>query len=67
MFLFTHQRSHWSHADVNAAHLSTIATTSAMLNGLKDESDGAVWDQFDRRYRPILYGFARRLGMYESD
>jgi RNA polymerase sigma-70 factor (ECF subfamily) len=67
MFQFTHHRNKWSCSDVNSLHTSTVATTSAMLNGLKDENDRTVWDQFDRRYRPILYGFARRFGLDETD
>lgn len=53
--------------DVGYAPVSSVATTSAMLRGLKNEDDSAVWDEFDRRYRPILYGFARRLGADEAD
>ena len=42
-------------------------TTSALLDGLHDESNHTVWEEFDRRYRPILLRFARRLGLDEND
>ncbi len=42
-------------------------TTSALLEGLFNADDYAVWQEFDRRYRPILFGFARRLGVDEID
>jgi RNA polymerase sigma-70 factor (ECF subfamily) len=37
------------------------------LDGLHDESDRQVWAEFDRRYRPILLGFARQLGLDDND
>ncbi len=47
--------------------LSQTATTTTLLEGLKDESASTIWDEFDRRYRTILYGFARRLGLDDTD
>lgn len=47
--------------------LLETTTTSALLDGLRNESDRGVWDEFDRRYRPILLGFASRLGLDEHD
>ncbi len=38
-----------------------------MLDGLADERNDAVWTQFDERYRPILIGFARSLGLPADD
>jgi RNA polymerase sigma-70 factor (ECF subfamily) len=42
-------------------------TTTALLNNLHDSENEAAWKQFDDRYRPILIGFARRLGLSEAD
>ena len=42
-------------------------TTTALLNSLHDGDNEAAWRQFDDRYRPILIGFARRLGLPEAD
>ena len=42
-------------------------TTTALLNNLHDSDNEAAWREFDDRYRPILIGFARRLGMGEAD
>lgn len=42
-------------------------TTTALLNNLHDSENEAAWREFDERYRPILIGFSRRLGMGEAD
>lgn len=42
-------------------------TTTALLAALHDSSNAAAWEQFDRRYRPILVGFARSCGLAEHD
>ena len=42
-------------------------TTTTMLEGLHDPENAELWEAFDRRYRPILVGFARNLGVGEVD
>jgi RNA polymerase sigma factor (sigma-70 family) len=42
-------------------------TTTQMLEGLADEQNDDVWSRFDERYRPILIGFARSLGLPADD
>ncbi len=42
-------------------------TTTAMLEGLHDAGNERVWSDFDERYRPILIGFARSLGLSDAD
>lgn len=42
-------------------------TTTALLDGLVDPANAEVWDEFDRRYRPIIVGFAARLGLADAD
>ena len=42
-------------------------TTTQMLEGLHDQSNDQVWTEFDQRYRPILIGFARSLGLSQAD
>lgn len=37
------------------------------LEGLQDCANGAVWREFDARYRPLLMSVGRRLGLGESD
>ncbi len=44
-----------------------ITTTTILLDGLHDPSNSVIWRQFDQRYRPIIIGFARRLGLTEDD
>ncbi len=46
---------------------SASMTTTALLEGLGDPVNAAVWGEFDGRYRPIILGFARRLGLSEDD
>lgn len=42
-------------------------TTTALLDGLHDPGNQLVWREFDERYRPILIGFGRRMGLGEAD
>ena len=42
-------------------------TTTAMLEALHDPANAEVWEAFDRRYRSILIGFARNLGLSDQD
>src|SRR5215470_17447898 len=44
-----------------------IRTTTELLDGLHESGNRAVWNEFDRRYRPILIAFLRRMGLTESD
>ena len=41
--------------------------TTALLEALLDPADDEIWQDFDRRYRPILIAFARRLGLPDED
>ena len=45
----------------------STTTSTALLAGLFDPGNNAVWREFDRRYRPILTAFARRLGLTADD
>ena len=42
-------------------------TSTALLEGLFDPGNVSVWREFDDRYRPIITGFARRLGLSAED
>lgn len=42
-------------------------TTTALLNNLHEADNEAAWREFDERYRPILIGFSRRLGLPDAD
>lgn len=46
---------------------ASVITTTDLLNGLHEGANPAAWDEFDRRYRPILIGFLRRSGLNETD
>ena len=45
--------------------LPTAATTTStyLLEGLKDPGNQTIWQQYVDRYRPLLVGYARRLGL----
>jgi len=47
--------------------LMRTTTTTALLEGLYDVQDGVVWQVFDDRYRPIIVGVGRRLGLNDSE
>lgn len=42
-------------------------TTTELLDGLHQSGNRAAWSEFDRRYRPILVAFLRRMGLNETD
>jgi RNA polymerase sigma-70 factor (ECF subfamily) len=42
-------------------------TTTALLDDLTDATNEDAWRELDDRYRPVLVGFARRLGLSEVD
>jgi len=47
--------------------LDVTHTTTALLQGLHSDGGNAAWEVLDRRYRPIVTGLARRLGLSEQD
>jgi len=42
-------------------------TSSTLLEGLKDPADRTSWIEFDRRYRPLVFLVARRMGLQAVD
>lgn len=42
-------------------------TTTRLLSDLKDPANNDAWEAFDRRYRPIVVGFLRKLGCNDAD
>ncbi|MFQ5430115.1 MAG: RNA polymerase sigma factor [Phycisphaerae bacterium] len=44
-----------------------LQTTTALLEGLFDTGNDAVWEEFHARYAPIILAVARRLGLNEQD
>ena len=42
-------------------------TTTDLLDALHVTRDDIAWQTFDHRYRPILIGFARALGLSDAD
>ena len=42
-------------------------TTTALLEGLLEQTNDETWREFDARYRPIIVAFARRVGLGETD
>ncbi|MCA9294798.1 MAG: sigma-70 family RNA polymerase sigma factor [Phycisphaerales bacterium] len=44
----------------------SLRTTTTLLNALHDHGNEIAWAQLDHRYRPVIRGLARRLGVPES-
>jgi RNA polymerase sigma-70 factor (ECF subfamily) len=42
-------------------------TTTRLLDALHDPSNEPAWSHIDARYRPVIAGLARRLGLTDSD
>ena len=42
-------------------------TTTKLLDALRDHSNEPAWQHIDARYRPVIRGLARRLGLGDSD
>lgn len=42
-------------------------TTTKLIEDLRNPENAEAWTGFDARYRPILFGFARRLGFSADD
>jgi len=51
----------------NGPMATLLTTNSELLAGLADPANAAIWEEFDRRYRPVLLAFARRLGLAVDD
>lgn len=51
----------------NVSESLRTATSTVLLQSLLDPANQAVWDEFDKRYRLILVGFARHLGLGNED
>jgi RNA polymerase sigma-70 factor (ECF subfamily) len=45
----------------------STTTTTLLLQSLRDTNNEHVWREFDARYRSIIIGFARNLGLNEED
>jgi RNA polymerase sigma-70 factor (ECF subfamily) len=43
------------------------ATSTALLEGLKDHENRTIWAQYVDRYRPLIVAFCARLGLAEAD
>ena len=41
--------------------------TDNRLDALLQEGQESTWAEFDARYRPVLFAFARRLALREED
>lgn len=46
--------------------LDTV-TSLTLLEGLRDSGNREAWERFTERYRPMVVGFAVRLGLSEND
>jgi RNA polymerase sigma factor (sigma-70 family) len=42
-------------------------TSTVMLQGLRDNGNHQAWEQFERRYRTMLWSFCVKLGLQSAD
>lgn len=42
-------------------------TSTVLLQGLRDHSNRQAWEQFERRYRTMLWSFCVKLGLQSAD
>jgi len=47
--------------------IDVTRTTTNLLAGLRTDGRDPAWAEFDRRYRPVLVNFARKLGLPDAD
>jgi RNA polymerase sigma-70 factor, ECF subfamily len=47
--------------------MDALNTTTALLDGLLADENPRFWQEFDSRYRPIIRGFALKLGLSYAD
>jgi RNA polymerase sigma factor (sigma-70 family) len=47
--------------------IEATRTTTQLLDALSDMGNDGAWRELDRRYRPILINFARRLGLNDTE
>ncbi len=50
----------------NATPQTRWRTTTEILDGLADSSNGEVWTTFVNRHRPLMIGYLRKLGLNSS-
>jgi hypothetical protein len=43
------------------------ATRASLLVRLRDARDGAAWTGFVDLYAPLVYGYARKVGLQDAD
>jgi RNA polymerase sigma-70 factor (ECF subfamily) len=53
--------------DSNDPSTFRTVTSTTLLDGLREAGNETVWSQFDARYRPVIVGYARKLGLNEAD
>lgn len=46
---------------------SGLITTTLLLDQLKEDGNQSAWRQFDERFRGVVLGAARKIGLNESD
>lgn len=51
----------------SSAPILATRTTTKLLDALRDHGNEPAWAQIDGRYRPVIRGLARQLGLREAD
>lgn len=53
--------------ETNAGPMIATRTTTRLLDALRDHTNDLAWTHIDSRYRPVIIGLARRVGLHESE
>lgn len=53
--------------ETQSGPLIATRTTTRLLDALRDHSNELAWSHIDSRYRPVIVGLARRVGLRESE
>lgn len=51
----------------NSEPISPTRTTTKLLDALRDHTNEPAWSHIDARFRPVIAGLARRLGLSDAD
>jgi RNA polymerase sigma factor (sigma-70 family) len=52
---------------VEGTQLIATRTTTRLLDALRDHSNELAWSHIDQRFRPVIVGLARRLGLRDGE
>lgn len=52
---------------MDEAHTAPCVTSTTLLDGLRDPANRTIWTAYVERYRPLVIGYVRRLGVAQDE